>query len=129
MTRFTNNVRGQITQMPLQSLIESVLLLPFGLTISSVRIIGLFWFAATVILLYFVSKSLSKKLGILEKENKIAYRATYIIDPDGVIQHVSVNGLNVGRNIAETIRLLDAFQNGGLVPCDWQPGQATIQVN
>jgi peroxiredoxin (alkyl hydroperoxide reductase subunit C) len=72
------------------------------------------------------SKSLAKDLGILEKENKIAYRATYIIDPDGIIQHVSVNGLNVGRNVAETLRLLDAFQNGGLVPCDWQPGDPTL---
>ena len=72
------------------------------------------------------SKSLAKDLGILEKENKIAYRATYIIDPNGVIQHVSVNGLNVGRNVAETLRLLDAFQNGGLVPCDWQPGDPTL---
>ena len=72
------------------------------------------------------SKSLAKDLCILEKENKIAYRATYIIDPNGVIQHVSVNGLNVGRNVAETLRLLDAFQNGGLVPCDWQPGDPTL---
>lgn len=72
------------------------------------------------------SKSLSKKLGILEKENKVAYRATYIIDPEGVIQHLSINGLNVGRNVAEVIRLLDGFQNGGLVPCDWQPGEATL---
>ena len=72
------------------------------------------------------SKSLAKDLGILEKENKIAYRATYIIDPNGVIQHVSVNGLNVGRNVVETLRLLDAFQNGGLVPCDWQPGDPTL---
>ncbi len=72
------------------------------------------------------SKSLSKKLGILEKEDKVAYRATYIIDPEGVIQHLSINGLNVGRNVAEVIRLLDGFQNGGLVPCDWQPGEATL---
>jgi peroxiredoxin (alkyl hydroperoxide reductase subunit C) len=72
------------------------------------------------------SKSLSKDLGILEKENKIAYRATYIIDPNGVIQHVSVNGLSVGRNVAEVIRLLDGFQNGGLVPCDWQAGEPTL---
>lgn len=72
------------------------------------------------------SKSLSKKLGILEKENKVAYRATYIIDPEGIIQHLSINGLNVGRNVAEVIRLLDGFQNGGLVPCDWQPGEATL---
>jgi len=72
------------------------------------------------------SKSLSKKLGILEKVNKIAYRTTYIIDPDGIIQHVSVNGLNVGRNVQETIRLLDAFQTGELTPCDWIPGEDTL---
>lgn len=72
------------------------------------------------------SKSLSKKLGILEKKNKIAYRATYIIDPDGVIQHVSVNGLSVGRNVKEVIRLLDAFQTGELTPCNWEPGDATL---
>lgn len=72
------------------------------------------------------SKSLAKKLGILEKENKIAYRATYIIDPEGVIQHISINGLNVGRNVKEVIRLLDAFQTGELVPCNWEPGQKTL---
>jgi len=72
------------------------------------------------------SKSLSEELGILEKVNKVAYRATYIIDPEGTIQHVSVNGLNVGRNVEEVIRLLDAFQTGELTPCDWQPGEATL---
>jgi len=72
------------------------------------------------------SKSLSEDLGILEKVNKVAYRATYIIDPEGTIQHVSVNGLNVGRNVEEVIRLLDAFQTGELTPCDWQPGEATL---
>jgi peroxiredoxin (alkyl hydroperoxide reductase subunit C) len=72
------------------------------------------------------SKSLSKELGILEKGDKIAYRATYIIDPEGVIQHISINGLNVGRNVKETIRLLDAFQTGELTPCNWEVGQETL---
>ncbi len=72
------------------------------------------------------SKSLSKKLGILEKENLVAYRATFIIDPEGIIQHVSINGLNVGRNVKETIRLLDAFQTGELTPCNWEAGQKTL---
>ena len=72
------------------------------------------------------SKSLSDELGILESENKIAYRATYIIDPEGIIQHVSINGLNVGRNVQETIRILDALQTGELTPCDWVPGEATL---
>ncbi len=72
------------------------------------------------------SKSLSEELGILEKENKIAYRATYIVDPQGIIQHVSVNGLEVGRNVKEVLRLLDAFQTGELTPCNWEPGQHTL---
>lgn len=72
------------------------------------------------------SKSLSAELGILEPGEKIAYRATYIIDPEGTIQHVSVNGLNVGRNVKETIRILDALQTGELTPCDWVPGEATL---
>ncbi len=72
------------------------------------------------------SKSLSEELGILEPENKIAYRATFIIDPEGTIQHASVNGLNVGRNVNEVIRILDALQTGELTPCDWVPGEATL---
>lgn len=72
------------------------------------------------------SKSLSEELGILEPVNKIAYRATFIIDPEGTIQHVSVNGLNVGRNVKEIIRILDALQTGELTPCDWTPGDATL---
>lgn len=72
------------------------------------------------------SKSLSEDLGILEPVNKIAYRATFIIDPEGTIQHVSVNGLNVGRNVKEVLRILDALQTGELTPCDWNPGDATL---
>ncbi|MDX9883945.1 MAG: peroxiredoxin [Prolixibacteraceae bacterium] len=72
------------------------------------------------------SKSLSCELGILEPENKIAYRATFIIDPEGIIQHVSVNGLNVGRNVKEVLRILDALKTGELTPCDWEPGQETL---
>jgi peroxiredoxin (alkyl hydroperoxide reductase subunit C) len=72
------------------------------------------------------SKSLSEELGILEPVNKIAYRATFIIDPEGTIQHVSVNGLNVGRNVKEVLRILDALQTGELTPCDWVPGEATL---
>lgn len=72
------------------------------------------------------SKSLSEELGILEPVNKIAYRATFIIDPEGTIQHASVNGLNVGRNVKEVLRVLDALQTGELTPCDWVPGEATL---
>ncbi len=72
------------------------------------------------------SKSLAEELGILESTQKVAYRVTYIIDPDGIIRHLSVNDLSVGRNIQEVVRLLDAFQTGELTPCNWKKGEETI---
>lgn len=72
------------------------------------------------------SKTLAEELGILEPHAKVAYRVTYIIDPEGVIQHVSINGLNVGRNVKETLRILDALQTGELTPCGWVAGEATL---
>ncbi len=72
------------------------------------------------------SKSLGNDLGILEKDEKIAYRATYIVDPEGIIRWASVNELSVGRNVNEVLRVLDALQTGGLTPCNWEPGQETL---
>lgn len=72
------------------------------------------------------SKSLAEELGILTADEKVAYRATFIVDPEGIIRYVSVHDLSVGRNIHEVLRTLDALQNGGLTPCNWTPGQATL---
>ncbi len=72
------------------------------------------------------SKSLAEELGILEAGEKIAYRATYIVDPQGIIRWVSVNDLSVGRNVSEVIRVLDALQTDELCPCNWQKGEATL---
>ena len=72
------------------------------------------------------SKSLAEDLGILETSEKIAYRATFIVDPDGFIRWVSAYDLNVGRNVAEVIRTLDALQTEELCPCNWENGQETL---
>ncbi|WP_187263065.1 peroxiredoxin [Pontibacter beigongshangensis] len=72
------------------------------------------------------SKSLAEELGILEAEEKVAYRVTYIVDPQGIIRWVSVNDLNVGRNVAEVLRVLDALQTDELCPCNWQKGEETL---
>ena len=64
---------------------------------------------------------LSSKLGIVDPEENVCLRATYIIDPDGVIQHVSVNALDTGRNADEILRTLQALKSGGLTGCAWQP--------
>lgn len=72
------------------------------------------------------TKELSEGLGILHKEEKVPLRATYIVDPDGIIRWVSVNDLNVGRNVKEVVRTLDALQTDELCPCNWEKGQATL---
>ena len=74
------------------------------------------------------SKSLAEELGILQAEEKVAYRATYIVDPQGIIRWVSLNDLNVGRNVAEVLRVLDALQTDELCPCNWQKGEETLAV-
>jgi lipoyl-dependent peroxiredoxin subunit C len=66
---------------------------------------------------------LGRTLGIVDEENGVHYRATYIIDPDGIIQHVSVNALDTGRSANEILRTLQALQAGGLTGCSWQPGE------
>jgi len=71
------------------------------------------------------SKSLSKKLGILQP-GSVAYRATFIVDPEGVIQWVNCNNDSTGRNVKEVLRALEATQNPGLTGCDWQPGDSTL---
>ncbi|MBB3764168.1 peroxiredoxin [Sphingomicrobium lutaoense] len=73
------------------------------------------------------SKKLAEALGILNEEEGVAYRATFIIDPDNVIQHVTVNGLNVGRNPTETLRVLDALQTDELCPCNWTEGEEVLK--
>ena len=64
-------------------------------------------------------------LGIRSEEG-VALRATYIVDPHNIVQHVSVNNLNVGRNPAETLRILDALQTDELCPCNRPVGGDTI---
>ena len=72
------------------------------------------------------SKSLAEDLGILEPHEKVAYRATFIIDPTGIIRWVSVHDLNVGRNVKEVLRVLDALQTDELCPCNWEKGEKTL---
>ena len=74
------------------------------------------------------SKSLADELGILEPNEKVAYRATFIIDPMGIVRWVNVNHLNVGRNVKEVIRVLDALQTDELCPCNWEKGEETLAV-
>lgn len=67
-------------------------------------------------------------LGVLNAEEGVAQRATLIVDPDGVVQHVYVTNLNVGRNPADTLRVLDALQTDELCPCNRAVGGETLKA-
>lgn len=75
-----------------------------------------------------VKRELTSALGILDKAEGVAQRATFIVDPDGIVRHISVNDLNVGRNPKETLRVLDALQTDELCPCNWSKGDKTIDL-
>jgi len=75
-----------------------------------------------------IKRELSATLGILDETEGVAQRATFVIDPEGIIRHVSVYDLNVGRNAKEVLRTLDALQTDELCPCNWQKGESTIKV-
>ncbi len=73
-----------------------------------------------------VKRELSQQLGILDSNEGVAQRATFIVDPQGIIRFSMVTDLNVGRNPKEVLRILDALQTDELCPCNWQKGDETL---
>ena len=75
-----------------------------------------------------VKRDLTEQLGILDPQAGVAQRATFIVDPEGIIRFVYVTDLSVGRNPQEVLRVLDALQTDELCPCNWQKGEETLVV-
>jgi peroxiredoxin (alkyl hydroperoxide reductase subunit C) len=71
---------------------------------------------------------LARALGVLDEEEGVAQRATFVVDPNGVIQHVYVTNLNVGRAPADTLRVLDALQTDELCPCNRAVGGEVLKA-
>ena len=83
-----------------------------------------------------VTKAISRAYGVLVEDPAdgmcgLALRGTFIISPQGIVRHVQVNDDQVGRNVNETLRLLQAFQyadeHGEVCPSKWVPGAATMK--
>ncbi|MFD1161880.1 MULTISPECIES: peroxiredoxin [Hwangdonia] len=94
------------------------------------------------------NRNLSSILGILDITNEtydeetgtvqvegdnVTYRATYIIDEDGIVQHESINNMPLGRNVGEYLRLVDALTHvqvkGEVCPANWEEGKDAMQAN
>ncbi|MEP7154952.1 MAG: peroxiredoxin [Betaproteobacteria bacterium] len=75
-----------------------------------------------------IKRELSSALGILDKDEGVSQRATFLVDPNGIIRFSMVTDLNVGRNPAEVLRVLDALQTDELCPCNWKQGEDTLKI-
>ncbi|MDX2300339.1 MAG: peroxiredoxin [Xanthomonadaceae bacterium] len=75
-----------------------------------------------------VKRELTSALGILDANEGVAQRATFIVDPQGIIRFVYVTDLSVGRSPQEVLRVLDALQTDELCPCNWKQGEDTLKV-
>ncbi|KAL2302753.1 LOW QUALITY PROTEIN: hypothetical protein Nmel_010201 [Mimus melanotis] len=78
-----------------------------------------------------LTKQISRDYGVLLEGPGIALRGLFIIDPNGIVKHLSVNDLPVGRSVEETLRLVKAFQfvetHGEVCPANWTPNSPTIK--
>lgn len=73
------------------------------------------------------SHALARAYGVLQPDGA-ALRGTFVVDPEGIVRHVSVTDLQVGRNAEETLRVVMALKTGELCPAGWRPGQPTLMA-
>lgn len=76
--------------------------------------------------LLFVTPPMAAGFGLVHPVAGAALRATFIIDPQGIVRHASANDLSVGRNVDEVLRILDGLQTDELCPCNWHKGEETL---
>lgn len=78
-----------------------------------------------------LTKSISRDYGVLVEGGGVALRGLFLMDKDGVIRHITINDMPIGRSVDEAIRVLDALQffekNGEVCPANWKPGADTIK--
>lgn len=78
------------------------------------------------------TRKLASELGILDDEDSVTYRATYLIDEDGIVFHESINHMPLGRNVNEYLRLVDAYAHvqthGEVCPANWEKGKEAMNA-
>lgn len=74
--------------------------------------------------------SIARSYGVLDEDTGVPFRGLFIIDRNQNLRQIIVNDLGVGRNVDETLRLVQAIQlndtNGNVCPVNWKPGSKTI---
>lgn len=90
--------------------------------------------ASTLGILDIMNEKYDEETGIYTVEgDNVTYRATYIIDEEGTIQHESINNMPLGRNVNEYLRIIDALthvqEKGEVCPANWEDGKEAMQAN
>ena len=90
--------------------------------------------ASTLGILDITNEQYNEETGIVTVEgDNVTYRATYIIDEEGTVQHESINNMPLGRNVNEYLRLIDALthvqEKGEVCPANWEEGKQAMQAN
>lgn len=75
-----------------------------------------------------IRRDLSVALGVLDRNAGVCTRASFIVDPEGIIRYAAANDLSVGRNPEDILRILKALQTGELCACNWTPGDQFVKV-
>ena len=94
------------------------------------------------------NRNLANTLGILDETNErvdeetgvvlvdgdsVPYRATFLIDEDGLVFHEGINHMPIGRNVGEYLRLIDAYthvqEKGEVCPANWEEGKDAMNAN
>lgn len=68
----------------------------------------------------------SKAFGVLKEDQGIAYRGTFVVDPEGLLRYIVISDLSVGRSVGETLRVVKALQTGELCPVEWDTSKKTL---
>jgi alkyl hydroperoxide reductase subunit AhpC len=80
-----------------------------------------------------INKTVARDYGVLIEDAGIALRGLFIIDDNDVIQHATINNLDAGRSVSETIRVLEAFQfaakHGEVCPANWKKGEDSMKAD
>jgi len=79
-----------------------------------------------ILLVADLTKSIARSYGALLEDKGFATRATYVVDPQGVVQYACYHNTAIGRSVSETLRVLEALQTGDKCPVDWHPGAKTL---
>lgn len=90
--------------------------------------------ASTLGILDITNETYNEETGVVTVDgDNVTYRATYIIDEEGVVQHESINNMPLGRNVNEYLRIIDALthvqEKGEVCPANWEEGKTAMNAN